>query len=241
MLTSFAAALGIDVVTLAFPNPDLAGGIDTNDFTEVNVFSTVIDINGQLLTRVQSNISFTWTESGTIRTLSTTDASAGTDISGLLYTPVPDTQACPQWSQYASVNASKAVLPRANFGFVALAPWINPSCTLAYLAAVQQDPIRSFIFYLTDNSTTAPPLANDPTWGLNDGGKWKSSNKFPVYAIPSASGNQIMSQLALYTGNLTSVPNGHELANEFPPSDYVRLAIEIDIGKVPPYSCNDQC
>jgi hypothetical protein len=43
-----------------------------------------------------------------------------------------------------------------------------------------------------------------------------------------------MDQLALYTGNLTSVPNGHELANEYPPSDYVRLAIQIDIGTYPP-------
>lgn len=195
--------------------------------------SSINDYDGEILTRVQTNISFTWSESGTIRTLSTTDAAAGTDISGLLYTPVPNTTVCPQWSQYAPYNASKVVLPRANFGFVALAPWISPNCTLAYLAAVQQDPIRSFIFYQPGNSTAEPPLANDASWGLNDGGKWKSSNKFPVYAIPSYSGNQIMNQLALYTGNLTSVPNGHELANQFPPSDYIRLAIEIDIGAYP--------
>ena len=177
---------------------------------------------------VQASLSFSFSESGNIRTLSTTDASAGIDISGLLYTPVPSTTLCPQWALYVPKNATQVILPRATFGFIALAPWISSNCTLAYLAAVQQDPIRSFIFYLPGNSTDIPPLANDQTWALGDGGKWKSTNKFPVYAVTSNSGTQIMSQLALYTGNLTSVPNGHELASLYPPSDYIRLALQID-------------
>jgi hypothetical protein len=64
-----------------------------------------------------------------------------------------------------------------------------------------------------------------------DGGKWKSWNHFPVYAVPSMSGQEIMLQLAAYSGNVTQVPNGHLLANEFPASDYIRLAAEIDVGK----------
>jgi hypothetical protein len=186
---------------------------------------------------VQESLSFYFPESGNIRTLSTTDASSGTEISGLLYTPVPSTTLCPQWPLYVPKNATQVVLPRATFGFVALAPWISSNCTLAYLAAVRQDPIRSFVFYLPGNSTNIPPLANDPTWALGDGGKWKSTNRFPVYAISSNSGNQIMSQLSLYTGNLTSVPNGHELANIYSPSDYIRLALQIEICT----STNSQC
>jgi len=176
--------------------------------------------------------SFSYEKSGSIRSLSTTDASSGLNITGLLYTPVPNDTQCSQWSQYVNVNATKVVLPRSGFGvgFVALAPWISPNCTLAYFAAVGEDPVRSFLFYLPGNSSDTPPLANDPTWGLGDGGKWKASNRFPVYAIPSWSGNLIMSQLALYTGNLTAVPNGHELADEYPASDYVRLAVQIGIG-----------
>ena len=177
----------------------------------------------------QASLSFSFSEDGNIRTLSTTDESTGSEIGGLLYTPVPSTTLCPQWPLYVPKNATQVVLPRATFGFIALAPWISPNCTLAYLAAVQQDPIRSFIFYLPGNNTDIPPLANDPTWALGDGGKWKLTNKFPVYAIPSRSGNQIMSQLSLYTGNLTNVPNGHELANLYSPSDYIRLAVQIDI------------
>jgi len=186
-----------------------------------------------LLIKPQPSISFSFEQSGTIRTLSTTDASSGVNITGLLYAPVPNETACSNWDQYVNPNATKVVLPRAGFelGFVALAPWISPNCTLAYLAAVnEQYPIRSFLFYLPGNGSSIPPLANDPAWGLGDGGKWKSSNRFPVYAIPSSSGGIIMSQLALYTGNLTSVPNGHQLANEYPPSDYVRLAVQIGIG-----------
>jgi hypothetical protein len=129
------------------------------------------------------------------------------------------------------VNATKVALPRNGYTFIALAPWISVDCTFAYLNAVQADLIRAFVFYLLDNSTDIPPLANDPTWGLGDGGRWKTTYKFPVYAIPSSRGSQLMSELASYSGNLTSVPNGHDLANQYPPSDYVRLAMDIDIGK----------
>lgn len=104
------------------------------------------------------------------------------------------------------------------------------NCTLAYLAAAGPTPAQAFIFYLLDNGTTLPPTANDAVWGLNDGGRWKSTNKYPVYAVSSMTGQNIMSHLAEYSGNVTDVPNGHTLANQYPSMDYIRLAIELDIG-----------
>jgi hypothetical protein len=85
------------------------------------------------------------------------------------------------------------------------------------------------MFYLTDNGTSIPPTANDVVWGLGDGGRWKSANRFPVYAIPSRTGQTIMSHLAEYSGNVTDVPNGHALANDWPSMDYIRLAVELDV------------
>lgn len=115
--------------------------------------------------------------------------------------------------------------------WVALAPWINANCTLAFLAAATNTPIQAFLFYLNDNGTDIPPQPNAIQWALGDGGQWKTANKFPVYAISSATGQTLMQHLVDYSGNVTEVPNGHSLANEFPASDYIRLAVEINIGK----------
>jgi hypothetical protein len=113
--------------------------------------------------------------------------------------------------------------------FLAVAPWISTTCTTQFLNAANNDPIRAFIFYLPDNDTQAPD-SNDPIWSLNDGGSWKTWSKFPVYAIDGFSGAQIIQQMALYHGNLTTVPSGNILAQQFPPNDYVRLAGSISIG-----------
>lgn len=113
---------------------------------------------------------------------------------------------------------------------IAIAPWISAECTLAYLAAVQRDPIRSFLFFIPDGGTDQPPVPNDAQWTLNDGGRWKTTNKFSVYGIPGATGAALMLQLSHYSGNVTTVPNGHELANEYQPSDYIRLAAEVNLA-----------
>lgn len=89
---------------------------------------------------------------------------------------------------------------------------------------------QAFLFYLTDNGTDIPPVANDPTWSLGDGGHWKTSNRFPVYAIASMLGGQLMEELVDYSGNVTDVPNGNMLIEQWPATDYVRLAAEVTIG-----------
>jgi hypothetical protein len=94
------------------------------------------------------------------------------------------------------------------------------------------DPTRAFLFYLPDNGTTKPPPISSPSWGLNDGGAWKTKTPFPVYAVSSEMGTQLMHQLSLYSGNMTGVPYGHEISemSGIDPRDYVRLYSQIDLS-----------
>ncbi|KIW08607.1 uncharacterized protein PV09_00566 [Verruconis gallopava] len=206
-------AVGLRVLTLAFPDPDIQP-ISSNDFQPVN-----------------ASLSYSLAEAGNIRTLSTTGATPGHDIDGLLYTPTLPHGTCPQASSVIPRNATRETnLPKdTDIFWVALAPWINANCTLEYLAAVRGTSAQAFMFYLLDNGTQIPPVADDPVWSLGDGGRWKTTNKLPVYAISSMIGQTVMRNLANYSGNLTTVPNGHELANEWPSMDYIRLAVELDI------------
>jgi uncharacterized membrane protein len=64
-------------------------------------------------------------------------------------------------------------------------------------------------------------------WGLNDGGIWKSQNKYPVYAVPGQTGALMMHHLGKYSGNMTDVENGHLLTEMYDSRDYVRLYTEI--------------
>jgi hypothetical protein len=77
----------------------------------------------------------------------------------------------------------------------------------------------------TFNASAQPPPISSPAWDLQDGGAWRSTNSFPIYAIPTDIGDQLMQELSLYSGNMTEVPNGHEIS-ELPnvdPRDYVRM------------------
>lgn len=98
------------------------------------------------------------------------------------------------------------------------------------MGAARQDPIRAFIFYLPNNDTDAAPPPTSLVWDLGDGGAWKTQNQYPVYTVPGFYGNRLMRQLSLYSGNMTSVPYGHQIS-ELPgidPRDYVRLYTDID-------------
>jgi hypothetical protein len=121
-------------------------------------------------------------------------------------------------------------VPHNDYSIVAIAPWISPNCTLEYLASTVASPTNAFIFFLPNNSSAPLPLPNDQQWGLGDGGSWKTSHDYPVYAIPGMEGQLIMQALQNYSGNVTDVPNGRLLVQDIPPSDYVRLWIRIRTG-----------
>lgn len=132
--------------------------------------------------------------------------------------------------EYLPTNVTRqANLPPADFTLIAIAPWINANCTQSYLKAARFDPNRGFIFYLPDNETSTPPSSSS-IWDLGDGGSWRTKNQYPVYAIPGHLGRQLVRQSSMYSGNMTTVPYGHDIASlpNIDPRDYVRLYTEID-------------
>ncbi|TGO86875.1 hypothetical protein BPOR_0270g00090 [Botrytis porri] len=187
-----------------------------------------------VINQVNPNISYAETITDNLQTLSTHNADASGAIGGFLYVPdLDDQHTCYNISkQYVPSNATRqANLPATDFTLIALAPWISIECTKGYLAAARQDPIRAFIFYPPDNSTNRPPPISSDQWALEDGGTWKSKNKYPVYAVAGSVGERMMREISLYSGNLTDVPNGHELST-FPgidPRDYVRVYTQLRV------------
>ena len=111
---------------------------------------------------------------------------------------------------------------------VALVPWISQACTTSYLKAANNEKACAFITYVPDNQTDIPPPVNDPQWGLNDGGRWKSDSHFPVYAIPGAFGLAVMQQLSQYSGNISTVKNSAQLLLQgAAPTDFIRMFTDI--------------
>jgi hypothetical protein len=92
-----------------------------------------------------------------------------------------------------------------------------------FTTARRQGTTGAFITYLPGDSNAQPPVLNNPAWDLHDGGVWQSENTFPTYALSSISGNNIMDQLNLYSGNLSTVPNGDDLGRIYNSTNYVRL------------------
>ena len=128
--------------------------------------------------------------------------------------------------QYVPNNVTRIRdLPTKEYLYLALAPWFSAACTKSYLAAARAvQGIEGLIFYIPSNSTSTPPPIADGVWNLNDGGRWKSENKYPVYAIPGVDGAIIMQQLAQYSGNASNPKAEYILAHEkMEHTDYVRL------------------
>ncbi|KAF1356018.1 hypothetical protein EJ07DRAFT_130444 [Lizonia empirigonia] len=129
-------------------------------------------------------------------------------------------------ARHVPANATRiANLPAdQNYALVAFAPWYSAQCTIEYFTAARnQSTTKAFLTYLPGNSNAQPPVLNNPAWNLQDGGMWQQQNTFPTYALSSTSGNTVMDQLNLYSGNLSTVPNGAELSTIYDDSQYVRL------------------
>lgn len=156
-------------------------------------------------------------------------------IQGLLY--VPDIDAadpCKKLeSKYVPTTAVRqADLPPSDYNLIALVPWYSPNCTRSYLESASVDPIRGFITYFPDNGTAKPPGIDDEAWNLHDHGAWKTNSKFPVYAVSGIVGASMMTELGLYSGNVSSVPYGQNITQLYRPSadDYVRIWTEIHVS-----------
>ncbi|KAF2494229.1 hypothetical protein BU16DRAFT_528370 [Lophium mytilinum] len=181
---------------------------------------------------LDSNVSFQYPILDGIRTLSTSGVSNGDDPYGIMFVPTLTSSDCIEAEKdFVPANATRRQnLPDVDYSLIAVAPWFSPTCQQEYFAAARGLPVKGFFTYLPSNNSETPPLISDPAWGLGDGGSWKSANRYPVYAIPGISGSIIMQQLNLYSGNITTVPNGRELVDIYAPSSYVRLWANVDTG-----------
>ncbi|KAF2091006.1 hypothetical protein K490DRAFT_62337 [Saccharata proteae CBS 121410] len=181
------------------------------------------------VTLVNARISFSLDEFN-VRTLSTRGISLGESIVGPLYVPVLSSEACINaTAQYIPTNVTRYddLPPSKSYHQVGFGPWV-PQCVTEILDKAMVDPLlRAFIFYIPRSGSDVPPMGNDPIWDLDDGGHWKTDHDFAIYAIPGDHGPIIMDELSRYSGNLTSVPYGHELAEQYHPSDYVRQIVQI--------------
>lgn len=178
-------------------------------------------------------MSYTFETSGNIRTLSTNGASGGADITGLLYTPEldPNDQCFNLTRPYVPENAVRRVdLPDTEYALVAIAPWLRPDCTLAYLTAARNANTQGFLFFKPDNSSAEPPPANDVEWSLGDGGNWKSANLYPVYALDGVTGYTLINATAQYGGNISTVPHAQQLLETYRVGDSLRLVVDVDTG-----------
>ncbi|KAF2751414.1 hypothetical protein M011DRAFT_464152 [Sporormia fimetaria CBS 119925] len=174
-----------------------------------------------------TNVSFRYIERNNIQTLSPKNRGDRIpDPYGLLYVPDLRTDECRELEEeHVPANVTRVTnLPLGeNYALVALAPWFSRKCMTEYFESARVQPMNAFLVYQPGASTEQPPIANDPSWSLDDGGTWKSANSFPTYAIAPASGAIIMDQLSQYSGNVTDVPYGQELASVLEATDYVRL------------------
>ncbi|KAK3049617.1 hypothetical protein LTR09_009038 [Extremus antarcticus] len=209
------SATSLRVLTAEFPDPQWASSTDT-------------------IQQVNSSISYWALPSPAPVTLSTTNANPGSDLTGLLYYPdLPPNDACNDAAApYVPKNVTRrSNLPVAGYDVIAVAPWLSPDCVQKYLRSARRTGGRAFIFFLPDNSTMPVPGSDDPTWALGDGENWKRENPYPVYAIPGTTGNELLYQSSLYSGNVTDVPHGQLLTETgVDPRNYVRLFVDISTG-----------
>ncbi|KAI1771136.1 hypothetical protein F4818DRAFT_213703 [Hypoxylon cercidicola] len=210
-------------VVLLFSNPSWSGGH--------SVPSTIL----RNITALSSQIAYSEDLLGNITTLSTTSVSTANGVvQGLLYVPdLPINDSCEELAAtYIPPNVTRQInLPTTNYNLIALAPWINASCTQSFLASARLDPLRAMLVYRPDDDSSQPPDVDDEAWDLGDLGAWKISNRYPVYAIPGASGNEMMRQLSLYSGDLSEVPFSDQIITAYSPNpaDYVRVWTELTV------------
>ncbi|KAL8393547.1 hypothetical protein RB595_003332 [Gaeumannomyces hyphopodioides] len=172
-----------------------------------------------------------------VTTLAAEYISSSRDIQGLLYVPdigLEDPCRDIVRPYLPALAARRADLPPASINLIGLAPWVTPQCTQSFLASARKDPIRAFIFYRPGpNNTLTPPPASSAAWDLEDDGAWRVDNRFPIVAVPGSVGAEMMTQLSLYSGNMTAVPFGQMISDLYDPreEDYLRIWTRVNITK----------
>lgn len=186
---------------------------------------------------LQKQIAYSDRFTDNLTTLSTNYAPSDGTVQGLLYVPDldPADDCSERAAQYIPANATRQTnLPPTSYNLIALAPWIDSGCTRSLLASTQADQLRAFIFYLPNNDTSKPPEASDSIWSLDDdsSNSWMSQYHYPIYVVPGAKGNDMMHELSLYSGSLSTVPYGDQIEQLYSADseDYVRIWTELRVS-----------
>lgn len=98
-----------------------------------------------------------------------------------------------------------------------------------YLAAARRTRTRAMLFFIPDSGSQQPPAVSDSVWDVDDGGRWKSDNDFPVYAVSGETGAELMEQMVAYLGDVDDVPFGNNIRQEFGPGS-VKLYAQFETG-----------
>jgi hypothetical protein len=213
---SYTAAQRIGIFTIDFPDP------------------SKIDYNNNQFETLNQSLAFQYRILSNIQTLSTKGVENNQDPYGILYVPDLFTSGCrDQEADHVPANATRmANLPQdKDYALIAVAPWFSAQCTIEYFTAARGLPTKAFLTYLPGEGNAKPPVLNDASWNLQDGGSWQSANSFPTYALSAMTGNNIMDQLNMYSGNVSSVPHGDELSQIYGSTDYIRLWATVSTGK----------
>ncbi|KAF2972395.1 hypothetical protein GQX73_g1107 [Xylaria multiplex] len=221
------------VANIAFPNILLfSNPTRSNGHT---VPSTII----RNITALSSQLAYSETIPENITTLSTNDAptTKGT-IQGLLYVPdlLSDDSCFELSNQYVPANATRqGDLPPTDYILIALVPWINSGCTKSFMSSASMDPLHAMLVYRPDDDDGQPPDAGSDLWDIDSGVGWKRTSHFPVYAVSSGSGERMMQQLSLYSGDLSKVPFADEINKTYSPNpaDYVRVWTQLTVTPEP--------
>ncbi|KAJ5629959.1 hypothetical protein N7528_003616 [Penicillium herquei] len=124
------------------------------------------------------------------------------------------------------------------YGIVALAPWVSPECTQSFLAVARELETAAVVFFEPkSNDTGLPPSPNSDRWDLNDQGRWRLDNSYPVYAIPGPAGVTLMNELSWFPSDSSSHASPSHQNSTSPSSTDVssspnsRIFIMADTGK----------
>ena len=194
------AASLLEIFAIILPNPQWEP--PSTSAAIVPVWNASSNMTIQSLTSIyQANISFSLENWSTVQTLSANTNPDGTsEIKGLLYVPTlsrsdPCTNITAPYIPHNVTRKTDFPSYQDAVPLVTVAPWVSIDCTQSYLAAGRRDGVRAAIFYQPGNSSAEPPAPGDSSWSLDDGGQWKETNQYPVYAIPSVMGGIVMQEL----------------------------------------------
>lgn len=65
-------------------------------------------------------------------------------------------------------------------------------------------------------------------WSSSDGGSWRQQNDFPIYRVSRSVAGTMLGISRQYSKNITDLPFGDQLTQEYGPRSYIRLGVFVD-------------